>query len=323
MRRREFMALFGCAAFPLSVIAQANEKIRRIGILHVSPPEVSTGYHAFRGRLRELGYAEGQNVILEYRWAPAESERLRSAAAELAAINSEVIVTGDNTSTAAAQDMTKSIPIVAAVLAIDPVAAGLVASLSHPGGNLTGISLFGPEMSSKRVELLREIVPHLSRVAVLWSPHTAYHVSLLAETEQAARQLNMTVVRVEVSSDVEVALQTALNEGAGAVIALQAAEFVRVREEIAVLGLKYRLPIMAGEDGFAQLGGLIKYGPSTSENWRLAARYVDRILKGSKPADLPVEQPTKFELIVNLRTAKALSLAIPESILLRADEVIE
>jgi putative tryptophan/tyrosine transport system substrate-binding protein len=323
MRRREFIVLLGCAAFPRSANAQSNEKVRRIGILHVSPPEASPGYQAFRERLRELGYVEGQNVRLEYRWAPADSERLHSLAAELTAASIEVLVTGGRASTDVAKDTTKDIPIVAAVLTLDPVATGLVASLAHPGGNLTGISLFGAEMSSKRVELLREIVPHLSRVAVLWYAHDAYHPMLLNETQQAARRFNITVVPVEVSSGIEAALQTVLKEGASAMIALQSAEFARFREEIALLGLKHRLPIMTGEDGFAQLGGLIKYGPSTWENWRLAARYVDRILKGSKPADLPVEQPTKFELIVNLRTAKALGLTIPESILLRADEVIE
>jgi putative tryptophan/tyrosine transport system substrate-binding protein len=323
MRRREFIALLGCAAFPWSANAQSNEKVRRIGILHVLPPEASTGYQAFRERLRELGYVEGQNVRLEYRWAPADSERLHSLAAELTAANIDVLVAGDRSSTDVAKDTTKDIPIVAAVLTLDPVATGLVASLAHPGGNITGISLFGAEMSSKRVELLREIVPSLLRVAVLWSAHNAYHPVLLDETQQAARRFDITVVRVEISSGIEAALQTAVNEGAGAVIALQSAEFSRFRSEIAALGLKYRLPIMTGEDGFAQLGGLIKYGPSTSENWRLAARYVDRILKGIKPADLPVEQPTRFELIVNLRTAKALGLTIPESILLRADEVIE
>jgi putative ABC transport system substrate-binding protein len=212
-----------------------------------------------------------------------------------------------------------------AVFTDDPVAAGLAVSLGHPGGNVTGISLFAPEMSGKRLELLRDILPHLTRVAVLWTRQSATHPALLRAANQAAHQLGIDLVQIEVSgpNDIENAFDLIMRERVDAVAVLQGVEFYRIRGRIAELGLKHRMPIITGEDGFARLGGLVQYGPSPTENWRQAANYLDKILKGSKPADLPIAQPTIIELIINLRTAKALGLDVPLFLQQRADEVIE
>jgi putative ABC transport system substrate-binding protein len=208
---------------------------------------------------------------------------------------------------------------------VDPVTAGFVSSLGHPGGNITGLSLFAPEMSAKRLEILAGIVTGLKRVAVLWNSGVEAHPALLRETARTASHLGISLIQVESvgSEDIEQAFQRMVKEQVEGLVVLQAAEFYRIRKSIAELGLKHRLPIIAGEDGFAQLGGLIKYGPSTTENWRQAAGYVDRILKGAKPADMPIEQPTKFELVINLKTAKELGLTVPLALLALADEVIE
>jgi putative tryptophan/tyrosine transport system substrate-binding protein len=324
MRRRDFINVVGGSviAWPLSARAQQPDRVRRVGVLHVIPEQASLGLPAFRKRLGELGYVEGQNLAIEYRWSD-QAQRLPVLAAELTGLKMDVMVTVDAAATLAAKQATKAIPIVAAIFAEDPVAAGLVDSLSRPGGNVTGISILAPEMSGKRLELLREIVPGLTRVAVLWSRQAPSHAALVRETDQAARALGAAAVPVEGSGDIEDAFQRIIKEHADAVNVLQSAQFFRIRAEIAGVGLKYRLPIIAGEDGFVEHGGLIKYGPSTSDNWRQAAVYVDKILKGAKPADLPVSQPTRFELLINLKTAKALGLTVPPSLLARADEVIE
>jgi putative ABC transport system substrate-binding protein len=238
-------------------------------------------------------------------------------AAALTEMKVDIIVVGDGTTAKAAKQGTREIPIVAAVFSDDPVAAGLAVSLGHPGGNVTGISLFAPEMSGKRLELLRDIVPHLTRVAVLWSRQSATHPALLRAANQAAHQLGIDLVQIEVSgpNDIENAFDLIMRERVGAVAALQGV--------VAELGLKHRMPTITGEDGFARLGGLVQYGPSPTENWRQAANYLDKILKGSKPADLPIAQPTIIELIINLRTAKTLGLTVPPTLSARADEVIE
>ena len=313
----------GILAAPLATEAQQTGEVPRIGILHVSPP-TSTGLQALRQGLRDLGYIEGQNIILEYRWPREHSERLPALAAELVQLKVDVIVTGDPTTTAVVKRETRSTPIVMAV-STDPVAAGFVASLARPGGNITGFSILAPELSGKRLELLKEALPNLSRIALLWSPRAVHHPQLVQETEQAAQRLGVAVLRVPASGpeDVDKAFQAAAKGHAGAVLALGAAEFSRLGAQIAERGLKYRLPTMTAEDGFAEVGGLIQYGASPLELWRRAATYVDKILRGAKPADLPVEQPTKFGLVINLKTAKALGLTIPPAILLRADQIIE
>jgi putative tryptophan/tyrosine transport system substrate-binding protein len=325
-RRREFITLLGGAAAVCfgSALAQQPGRVWRIGILHGVPPEASIGVAAFRQRLGELGYLEGQNTTIEYRWSD-QADRLPLLAAALIEMKVDIIVVGDGTTAKAAKQATREIPIVAAVFTDDPVAAGLAVSLGHPGGNVTGISLFAPEMSGKRLELLRDIVPHLTRVAVLWTPQSAAHPALLRAANQAAHQLGIELVEIAVSgpNDIENAFDVIMRERVGAVAALQGVEFYRIRARIAELGLKYRMPIITGEDGFARLGGLVQYGPSPTENWRQAANYLDKILKGSKPADLPIAQPTIIELIINLRTAKALGLDVPLFLQQRADEVIE
>jgi putative ABC transport system substrate-binding protein len=324
MRRRDFMKVVGGSiiAWPLSARAQQPDRVRRVGVLHMIPEQASLPFTAFRKKFGELGYVEGQNIAFEYRWSD-QAQRLRALAAELTGLKVDVILTADTTATFVAKQATNDIPIVAASFAEDPVAAGLVDSLRRPGGNITGISILAPEMSGKRLELLREIVPGLTRVAVLWSREAPYHAALLRETDGAARDLGVVAVPVEGSGDIEGAFQRIIKEHADAVDVLQSVQFFRIGTEIAELGLKYRLPIIAGEDGFVQHGGLIKYGPSVFDNFRQAAVYVDKILKGEKPANLPMSQPSKFELLINLKTAKVLGLTVPPLLLARADEVIE
>jgi len=324
MKRREFITLVGgAAAWPLAARAQQPGRIWRIGILHGLPPEVSIGFAAFRERLGQLGYVvDGQNVILDYRWAD-QMDRLASLAAALAEMKVDVIVTSDGTRAKAAKQATREIPIVVAVFTDDPVASGLIESLRHPGGNITGLALFAPEMSEKRLEILRDIMPRLSRVGILWTRQSVTNPALLRAANQAAHQLGIHAVEIELAdpNDLEHAFDP--KERVDAVMALQGIEFYRIRARIAELGLKHRVPIIAGEDGFARFGGLVQYGPSTTENWRQAADYVNKILKGGNPADLPVLQPTKIELIINLKTAQALEITVPPMLLARADEVIE
>jgi len=235
----------------------------------------------------------------------------------------EVVVAGEETTALAAKQAAKDIPIVIAVFNSDPVATGLANSLRRPGGNLTGISILAPEMAAKRLELLREIIPGLMRVAVLWSRQDTNHPTLLRETDHAARQLGLATVPVEGSEDIEDTFKQIVEKHIDAVDMLVSPQFFRIRSKFAELGLKYRLPIIGGEDGFAQFGGLINYGPSLIGNWRQAAVYVDKILKGEKSADLPISQPTKFELAINLKTAKALGLTVSPTLLALASEVIE
>jgi putative ABC transport system substrate-binding protein len=326
MRRRDVILLLGAAvtARPPAASAQRSDRVSRIGVLHVLPQQSSLGFIAFRERLGELGYVEGRNIAVEYRWSD-QPERLPALAAELTASNVHVIVAADSTTTKAVRQATSDIPIVAAVLGEDPVKAGLAGSLGRPGGNVTGMSLLTLEMSGKRMELLREIVPGLTRVAVLWTRRDPFHSMLLLETDGAARDLGVSVVHIVANGaeDIEQAFDLIVKERADAVDVLQSAALFGIRRRIAELGLKHRLPIIGGEEGFVQVGGLVSYGPSTIDGWRQAAVYVAQILNGAKPADLPIQQPTKFQLVINLKTAKALGLTVPPSLLARADEVIE
>ena len=311
-------------AAPLAAPAQQAGKVYRIGVLNLTSREQSSGFWALRQGLRELGYVEDKNIVFEYRWPEDNPRPLAEMATDLVRLKVEVIVTGDPTTTVAAKHATSEIPIVFAA-SPDPVAEGLVASLARPGGNVTGLTTFGPEFSGKRLELLKEMLPRVSRIALLWHPRLVHHQALLQPTEAAARRLGVALQKVEASgpNDIEEAFLVAVKSRAGALVALPAAEFSRIRARIAELGLHHRLPTMTPEPGFAKVGGLVQYGPSVLENWRRAATYVDRILKGAKPADLPVEQPTKFELVINMKTAKALGLTIPQSVLVRADHIIE
>ena len=322
MRRRDFITMLaGMAMWASAASAQQSRWV--IGVLHVLPPEKSLGLVALRQKLTELGYVADRTIAVEYRWSD-QPERLVALAVELAALKVDAIVTADLPTTVAAKQATTEVPIVAAVLEDDPVAVGLVASMAHPGSNVTGWSLLAPQISGKRLEVLREIVPNLSRVAVLWINRAAA-AEQLRQTNQAAGIFGITVVPVEANGpgDLDNAFRTMAMERADAVDVLMAAQFFPVRERIAELGLQYRLATIAGFDGFVRLGGLVAYGPSTYEGWREAAIFVSKIIGGVKPADLPIGQPTKFELAINLKTAKSLGLNISPSLVARADEVIE
>jgi ABC-type uncharacterized transport system substrate-binding protein len=306
---------------PLAAHAQPVGTLPRLGILASSPPRTSPSIEALRQGLRDLGYVEGQTIVLEIRWHEGQPERLSDLAAELVALPVDLIVAGTGVATGAAQHATDTIPIVMASHP-EPVERGHVASLARPGSNITGLSMMIPEMSQKRLELLKEAVPGLARVAVLWDgamPATRQWDAF----ETAARELGITLRRLEVRSPEDVRGAFAAAQGdAQAVITGQSPLFGLHRAQVTALALQHRLPLMSGEHGMAEAGGLMTYGPNIPELWRRAAVYVDKILKGAKPADLPVEQPTKFELVINLKTAQALGLTIPPTLLILADEVI-
>ena len=324
--RRAFLIALGASALaaPFKLRAQQPTRIPTIGLLvGVSRSAHLAHTEAFRQGLRELGYVEGKNVIIEYRYAGGELERTPSLAAELVRLKVNVIMT-QGPGAEAAKNATRTVPIVITDVA-DPVATGLVASLARPGGNVTGLSSLAAQMSGKRLELLKEAIPKLSRVAVLWDPSNANNVLSLGETKAAAAPLQVTLQSVEVRGpdDFDPAFLAIKKEGAGALIVLR--NPVNITHQARILGFaaERRLPAMYLDSGYTDAGGLMSYGPNRLDMWRRAAVYVDKILKGAKPADLPVEQPTKFELVINMKTAKALGITIPQSILVRADRVIE
>jgi putative ABC transport system substrate-binding protein len=300
-------------------------KVPRVGYVFGSSSENRHLLEAFRQGLRELGYLEGQTVTLEVRWADGRSERLPEPVAELVRLPVDVLVAESGLAGLAAQKATQTIPIVMAPVG-DPVGAGLVASLGRPGGNITGVSMFAPDLSGKRLELLQEAVPKVSRVGVLWNPTNPNSAAQLRQTEVAARALGVRLLQplgVRGPDEFASAFSALVNERAEALNVLADGLFLTQRRRIAELAIKGRLPTMSGDTGFAEAGGLMYYGPSIPDAVRRAATYVDKILKGAKPGDLPVEQPTKFELVINLKTAKALGLTIPPSVLARVDEVIQ
>jgi putative ABC transport system substrate-binding protein len=274
--------------------------------------------------LKDLGWVEGQNIVIEWRFAGGRAERLPDLAAELVRLQVDLIVVPSTPPALAAKNATKTIPIVTVGVG-DPVGLGLVASLARPGGNITGLTgVVTPEIAGKQLELLKEAVPKVSRVAVLWNPATPGNALALRETEIAARVLGVELQLLEARSlnDFDSAFAAMTAKRAGALLVLGDVMFVTHRIRLAELVAKSRLPAMYGLREYVEAGGLMSYGPIASELFRRAATYVDKILKGAKPADLPVEQPTRFELVVNLKTAKALGLTIPQSVLIRADEVI-
>jgi putative ABC transport system substrate-binding protein len=324
VRSQKFIALTLVAALlalSLPVQAQQAKKVPRIGYLRFV--EVPVLDEAFRKGLRELGYIEGQNIRVEYRYAQGNIERLAEFAAELVNLKVDVIVAGSTQSIDAARRATKTIPIVFPVT-FDPVESGFVASLARPGGNLTGLSTVNPDAALKRVELLKEVIPQLSRLAVLRNPTNSGSLFPLKETEAGATQLGLRLQILEARSpdEVEVAFRLATKEQAGALIVIVDALYFSQRKRIGDLGIKHRLPTMFDEAQYAEAGGVISYGANLSDLFRRSATYVDKILKGAKPADLPVEQPTKFELVINLKTAKQIGLTIPPNLLARADRVI-
>ena len=311
----------------VGVIADAQQpaKILRIGYLSSdSPSTIAVRIEAFRQGLRELGHVEGKNIVIEWRFAEGKADRLAGLAAELVRLKVEVIVTSGPAATRAAKEATVSIPIVTAQDP-DPVGNGLVASLARPGGNITGLSTLAPEISGKRLELVKEIVPRLSRVAVLASSTTPGNARALRETELAAGALGMHLQNLDVlgPKDLETAFRAASKGQAHAVLLLQSPIFVNERTQLAKLAVKFRLPAIYDRREFVDDGGLICYGTNYTDLSHRAATYVDKILKGAKPADLPVEQPTKFELVINLKAAKQIGLTIPPNVLTRADMVIK
>jgi putative ABC transport system substrate-binding protein len=286
-------------------------------------PESDRG-RALREGLREFGYVEGQNIAFEWRVSGGRAERFPDFAAELVGLKVDVIVAADNPAIAAAQKATRTTPIVM-VLATDPVGTGFVGSLARPGGNITGLTVQAPELQGKRLQLLKEVVPHASRVAVLWDSTEPGRRAPVREAEVAARALGLQLQLLEVRSASELdSLFTAMaRERADAILVEPSQRTNAHRALIAELAAKSRLPTMGPVEWFVEAGGLMIYAPNGVTNFRRAASYVDRILKGAKAGDLPVEQPTKFELVVNMKTAKALGITIPQSVLLRADRLIE
>ena len=310
---------------PLAAAAQQPPKIPRIGYLGPTSPSAGVRFlESFRQGLRELGYVEGQNIFIDYRWAEGRPDRFPALAGELIHLRVDVIVTYSNAAVAALQQATRTIPIVVAAMG-DPVGSGFVASLARPGGNITGFSILAEELAGKWVELLREAVPKVSRVGVLAVSQTPAMRVLWTEIQGAARALKVTPQRQEVAGpdEIEHAFASLIKGRAQGLIVLPHAVTITHRTQIVGLAAKNRLPGMYPFSLFVEAGGLMSYGTNLSDLYRRAATYVDKILKGAKPADLPIEQPTKFELVINLKTAKALGLTIPPSVLIRADQVIQ
>jgi len=328
MDRRTFLSTLtgGLLAAPLAAEAQQADKVARIGWLGNDPVSSAPLREAFRQGLRDLGYVEGRNVVIEYRDAEGKLERLPALAAELVALRVDVIVAGSTGLARAAKQATRTLPIV--LVAGDPVMSGLVTSLAQPGGNVTGLaSSAAPDIVGKWMELLKQAVPGVSRVAVLWQPGVQgqQDKDMLKRAEVAGQALGVRLQFVEARgpADIDRAFSDMTRAHAGALTVLLSNMFVVERRRLVDLAAKNRLPVMYQAREFVDAGGLMAYGPNFADIFRRAATYVDKILKGAKPGDLPVEQPTKFELVINLKTAKALGLTIPQSLLQRADHVIE
>jgi putative ABC transport system substrate-binding protein len=335
MRKRFFGLAFCALLFALcsmllapcfSVQAQQPGKVPQIGYLVPSgdPSTPGPSGEAFRQGLRELGYIEGKNILVEYRYAEGKLDRVPSLVAELVQLKVDVLVVVSLPAILAAKQATKTIPIVMVTTA-DPVATGLIDSLARPGGNITGLTLLTRELNGKRLELLKEMVPKVSRVGVLLTDSVDARIRL-KEYEAAARALTIPLQSVEIRTqnpDFEGALQAAIKKRVNALITRRSGLLIVNRKRIAELAIKYRLPSMSERGDMVEAGALASYAANETESVKRAAWYVDRILKGAKPADLPVEQPTKFEFVINLKTAKALNLTIPQSVLFRADKVIK
>ena len=326
MRRREFITLLGgaAAAWPLVARAQQAGKIYRIGFLWDSPDAFLDALEAFRQGLRDLGYVEGRNIAIEYRWAEGKPERMRELAEELVRLKVDVIVAPSSIYTEAAKQATSTIPIIF-VSHADPLGSRHVTSLARPGGNITGLSLMMTETNVKGLELLKEAVPGISRVAVIFDPATPSHGPGLKAVKAAGPTLGLRVQSVPVRSapEYDSAFAAIVGERADAVLVLSTPLFISGAKRLAELSLAHKLPSLFGPKHHVQEGGLMSYSPDRADLWRRGALYVDKILRGIDPADLPVQQPTKFELAINLKTAKSIGLAIPRTLLDRADEVIE
>ena len=329
MKRREFLALIGgaAAAWPLAARGQQGERVRRIGVLMslaADDPESQARHAAFLQGLQEWGWTAGRNVQIDYRFAAGDAERIRESAAELVALAPDVILATGSPVTAALLQATRTVPIVFAQVP-DPVASGFVASLAQPGGNATGFTIYEYGTSAKWLELLKEIAPQVTRAAVLRDPAIASGIGQLAAIQGVAPALGVELrpVGVRDAAEIERAVTAFARDPNGGLIVLASPLSIVQRDLIIALVARYRLPAVYSLRFFIASGGLISYGPDSIEPYRRAASYVDRILKGEKPADLPVQAPTKYELVINLKTAKALGLDVPASLLATADEVIE
>ena len=329
MKRREFITLLGGAAAAWPVVAHGQQpgKLPRIGYL--SPSSAASGFlgrdNAFREGLSELGYAEGKNIIIEYRFADGQFDRLAALAAELVALNVDIIVAVVTQASVVAKEATATIPIVMVAVS-DPLGSGLVPSLARPGGNVTGTASQTTEMVGKSLQLLKEVAPKAARVAVLWNPDNAvFQAQMLKETRRAGAALGLQLTDFGTRNPAELdrSFAAITEQSADALVVLADPFLLLHRGEIVGFAERRRLPAVYGIKDYAAAGGLMTYAADMLEQFRRATAYVDKILKGAKPADLPVEQPTKFELVINLKTAKALGLEIPLPLLARADEVIE
>ena len=306
---------------PLAVHGQSS-KVPRLGVLSPGAPGPSLLVDAFRQGLRELGYVEGQNIAIEYRFDEGRSERLPDLAAELARLKVDVIVTVNTAASQAASKATSTIPIVFTYVA-DPTP--LVASLAHPGGNTTGLTTLATELGVKRLELIKEALPGVSRIGYMWDPSNATATRLFKEAERASPQLGIQLLPLQIHKpdDLPTALQGAVARRASGLIVWEDALLLPLRKRIVKLAISHRLAAASQSRGFAEAGGLLSYGPSLLGHFRRAAVYVDKILKGAKPGELPVEQPTEFELVVNMKTARALGLRLPPALLAGADAILE
>jgi putative ABC transport system substrate-binding protein len=322
----QFITLLGGAAiaWPVATRAQQGEKVRRIGFLWHGPDEFQDALEAFRQGLRELGYVDGRNIAIEYRWAKGRPERMRDMAEELVRLKVDLIMAPSSIYTAAAKQATGTIPIVFTSHA-DPLGTGHVASLAQPGGNATGLSLMQTETGVKGLELFMEAIPRLSRVAVMFDPATPSHAPGLKAVEAAGPLLGVHIQAVPVrsASEFESAFAAMTRERCDGVQVLSTPLFIAGAKPLAELAIREKLPSLFGPRHHVETGGLMSYSPDRADLWRRGAGFVDKILKGAKPADLPVQQPTKFDLVINLKTAKAIGLDLPPTLLARADEVIE
>ena len=323
-QRREFVTLLGgAAAWPLAARAQKSEKIARIGYLSSANPRSMPAFQAFEQRLRELGYFEGQNIVIEYRNAEGEIDRLPDLAADLVRLDVNVIVTASDPATRAAKGATTTIPILMMAINYDPIALGYIDSIARPGANVTGLYFQHLELLAKRYGLFKEMLPFVRRVAILSDPLTAEQLKVVESTN---RSMGLELQPLELKTppyDFKDAFAVALRSGAEAIFVLESASIFRERAQLAQLTMKTRLPTSFAFREYVEVGGLVSYGVNFSTMYRRAAELADRILRGTKPTDLPVEQSTKFELVINLKTAKALDVAVPISMQLLADEVIE
>jgi putative ABC transport system substrate-binding protein len=330
IRRRAFIAaLGGAAAWPLAARAQQGDRVRRIGVLRPgdeNDPEGKLRHSAFTQALADLGWTDGRNVRMDLRWFGDDSNRARAIAQELVGLQPDIIVTGGNIATVALQRETRTIPIIFVTVG-DPVAFRIVARLNQPGGNITGFALYEPSLGGKWFELISEIAPGLKRAAIMFNPDMSEPSlsTYMPPLETAARTLKVVLITAPVQSEgeIETAITALGREPGGGLVVMPDVFMIVHRPPVISAAARSNVPAVYGQSVFARDGGLLSYGPDLVDNYRRAASYVDRILRGEKPGDLPVQFPTKFEMVVNLRTAKALALAVPPSILLRADEIIE